>query len=95
MPCLVIVKGILNILRLETGSPGVNILKIDGRPMKKEKRGIKNHVRFKKNPSRIEEQAASIRQNIYIAIRKRILLENRTAKRKNKILRTLARGSRA
>jgi hypothetical protein len=93
MPCLVTLKEKVNILKLTIGSPGVNILKSAGRAIKRENNGIKTHVRFKKKPRWIEERPASTRQNIYIPIRKWTFLENRTAKRKNRRLGNLIRGS--
>jgi hypothetical protein len=70
IPCLVTFKVKVNILKLNTGSPGVNISKSAGRAIKRENRGTKIQVRFRKKPNRMEEQAVSTRQNAYMPIRK-------------------------
>lgn len=95
IPCLVMLKGKVNILRVNNGSPGVSILKKLGRQINRENKGIKIHVRFKKKPKCIEENTASKRQNAYIPSRKQMFFEKRTARSKSRILRSLIRGSRA
>ena len=95
IPCLVILKGVLNILKLNTGSPGLKILKMAGKAIKRENSGIKIQVRFKKKPIFIDDTAATKRQKAYMLMRKKIFLENKTAKRSNKIIKTLTRASRA
>jgi hypothetical protein len=62
MPCLVIITGIEKILKVNSGSPGLNILDKAGIAIQREKSGIKNQVRFKKKTRPMEEKKASNKQ---------------------------------
>jgi len=92
-PCLVMHNIKENILKVKSGSPGLNTLKSAGMAIKSEKSGINSHVRFKKKIILIEEAKAKNRQRTYRLEIKIILLEKSTAKSNVSIIISLTLGS--
>jgi hypothetical protein len=103
-PCLVmdIVSGIfkgprnvslLNVKRLTMGSPGTNTLKIAGRAIIPEKRGIKSHTLTRKKRNLILEKYARKRVKRYTPKRRKILLYKLTVIINSPDVRTFTLGS--